>query len=145
LVAINEYHTFGPSLTNELRVGFNRFAQTVSAGNFSYPNLDSFPNLVLNDLNTLQIGPDGTHRKGPNQNTYSAAEAITWTKSAHTLKLVLKDASSSPANLHDNGRAANYEYVHALSFFQVRPGLLAERSNGTRYSMGPGSALLVRE
>jgi carboxypeptidase family protein len=43
LVAINEYHTFGPNLTNELRVGFNRFAQVVTAGNFSFPGLDSFP------------------------------------------------------------------------------------------------------
>ena len=47
LVTINEYHTFTPTLTNEIRLGYNRFAQTFSAGNFTFPGLDSFPNLAL--------------------------------------------------------------------------------------------------
>lgn len=66
LVAINEYHTFNPGLTNELRLGFNRFTNNFPAGNFSYPGLDSFPNLVFNDLGFLQLGPD------PNAPQYAA-------------------------------------------------------------------------
>jgi len=142
LVAINEYHTFGPSLTNELRVGFNRFAQTVSAGNFSYPNLDSFPNLVLNDLNTLQIGPDGNAPQGSNQNTYSAAEAITWTKSAHTLKFGFEGRKLIAPQTFTQRSRGDYEYVHALSFFQdAAPDFLAERSNGNPVFYGDQVAL----
>ncbi|MBV9888045.1 MAG: carboxypeptidase regulatory-like domain-containing protein, partial [Acidobacteria bacterium] len=70
LVTINEYHTFSPTLTNELRIGFNRFTQTFDAGKFSFPGLDSFPNLQLNDLNQLQIGPDPNAPQGAIQNTY---------------------------------------------------------------------------
>ena len=142
LVAINEYHTFGPNLTNEFRVGFNRFAQTVSAGNFAFPGVDSFPNLVLNDLNTLQIGPDGNAPQGSNQNTYSAAEAITWTKSAHTLKFGFEGRKLIAPQTFTQRSRGDYEYVHALSYFQdLAPDYLAERSNGNPVFYGDQVAL----
>ena len=34
-VALSEYHTFTPSLTNELRLGYNRFYNVTPSGNFS--------------------------------------------------------------------------------------------------------------
>jgi Carboxypeptidase regulatory-like domain/TonB dependent receptor len=142
LIAINEYHTFGPNLTNEFRLGFNRFAQIVSAGNFSYPNLDSFPNLVFNDLNTLQLGPDGNAPQSSIQNTYSAAEAITWTKSAHTLKFGFEGRKLIAPQTFTQRSRGDYEYVHALSFFQdAAPDYLAERSNGNPVFYGDQVAL----
>src|ERR1700687_513310 len=131
LVAINEYHTFGPNLTNEFRVGFNRFAQTFSAGNFSFPKLDSFPNLQLNDLGQLQIGPDPNAPQGANQNTYSAAEAITWTKSKHTLKFGFEGRKLIAPQTFTQRSRGDYEYTNSLSYFRdVAPDSLAERSNG---------------
>ena len=65
LVTLNEYHTFSPTLTNEVRLGYNRYAQIISGGNFSFPGLDSFPNLQLNDLGQLQIGPDPSRLRAP--------------------------------------------------------------------------------
>jgi Carboxypeptidase regulatory-like domain len=60
LVNISEFHTFSPTVTNEFRLGYNRFNQNISAGNFQYPGLDAFPNVTLFDLgNGLNIGPDG--------------------------------------------------------------------------------------
>lgn len=142
LVAINEYHTFGPNVANEFRVGFNRFAQTISAGNFAYPGLDSFPNLVFNDLNTLQVGPDGNAPQGSNQNTYSAAEAITWTKSQHTLKFGFEGRKLIAPQTFTQRSRGDYEYVHALSFFQdAAPDYLAERSNGNPVFYGDQVAL----
>jgi len=142
LVAINEYHTFGPNLTNEFRVGFNRFAQTVSAGNFAYPNLDSFPNLVLNDLNSLQIGPDGNAPQSSNQNTYSASEAITWTKSAHTLKFGFEARKLIAPQTFTQRSRGDYEYTQALTFFQDgAPDVLAQRSNGNPVFYGDQVAL----
>ena len=37
----SEYHNFTPNLTNEVRVGFNRFSQTFTDGGFSFPGTDS--------------------------------------------------------------------------------------------------------
>src|SRR5262249_36488215 len=51
---LGEYHTFTPSLLNEFRFGFNRFAQDIPSGNFSFSGLNQFPNLQFFDLGALQ-------------------------------------------------------------------------------------------
>src|ERR1700686_923443 len=51
LVTINEYHTFNPNTQNEFRLGYNRYFNQTPSGNFSFPGLDSFPNLQFFDLN----------------------------------------------------------------------------------------------
>jgi len=130
LVAINEYHTFSPSLTNEFRLGFNRFASNLPAGNFKYPGLDSFPNLFFNDTG-LQIGPDGNAPQSGIQNTYQAAEAITWTKSKHTLKFGAEGRKLIAPQTFTQRSRGDYEYTQSLLFFQdAAPDALAERSNG---------------
>jgi Carboxypeptidase regulatory-like domain len=142
LVAINEYHTFGPNLTNEFRVGFNRFAQAFSSGNFAFPGLDSFPNLVFNDLGALQVGPDSNAPQSANQNTYSAAEAITWTKSAHTLKFGFEGRKLIAPQTFTQRSRGDYEYNSTLNYFQdVAPDYLAERSNGNPVFYGDQVAL----
>jgi hypothetical protein len=130
LVAINEYHTFRPNLTNEVRLGFNRFASITPAGNFSFPGLDSFPNLFFNDTG-LQIGPDGNAPQSGIQNTYQAAEAITWTKSAHTLKFGAEGRKLIAPQTFTQRSRGDYEYTSSLLYFQdAAPDALAERSNG---------------
>src|SRR4029077_3091615 len=58
LTSISEFHTFSASLLNEFRLNYNRYTNTVTVGNFTYPGLDVFPNIrIASDLN-LQIGPD---------------------------------------------------------------------------------------
>ena len=130
LVAINEYHTFRPNLTNEFRLGFNRFASITPAGNFSFPGLDSFPNLFFNDTG-LQIGPDGNAPQSGIQNTYQAAESITWTKSAHTLKFGAEGRKLIAPQTFTQRSRGDYEYTSSLLYFQdAAPDALAERSNG---------------
>lgn len=142
LVAINEYHTFSANLTNEFRVGFNRFAQVVTAGNFSFPGLDSFPNLVFKDLNALQLGPNPNAPQGTIQNTYSAAEALTWTKSAHTLKFGFEGRKLIAPESFTQRVRGDYDYTKTLSYFQdVAPDFLAERSNGNPVFYGDQVAL----
>lgn len=130
LVAINEYHTFGPALTNEFRLGFNRFATILPAGNFSYPGLDSFPNLFFVDTG-LQIGPDGNAPQSGIQNTYQAAEALTWTKSNHSLKFGFEGRKLIAPQTFTQRSRGDYEYTQSLLFFRdAAPDYLAERSNG---------------
>ena len=142
LVTINEYHTFTPTLTNELRLGYNRFAQTFSAGNFNFPGLDSFPNLVLNDLNFLQIGPDGNAPQGSNQNTYQLAEALTWTKGKHTVKFGIEGRKLIAPQTFTQRVRGDYEYNNTLEYLQdLAPTSFAERSNGNAVYFGDQSAI----
>ncbi len=142
LVTINEYHTFTPTLTNEVRLGFNRFAQTFSSGNFNFPGLDSFPNLQFNDLGQLQVGPDPNAPQGAIQNTYQLSEAITWTKGVHTLKFGLEGRKLiAPQNFTQRARG-DYEYTNSVDYFEDNtPDALAERSNGNSIYYGDESAL----
>jgi hypothetical protein len=142
LVTINEYHTFSPSLTNEVRIGFNRFTQVFSAGNFSFPGLDSFPNLQFNDLGQLQVGPNTSAPQSAIQNTYQLAEAITWTKNAHTLKFGIEGRKLISPQTFTQRVRGDYEYVNTLSYLQdAVPDYLAERSNGNAVYYGDQSAL----
>ena len=129
LVTINEYHTFSPTLTNEVRLGFNRFAQNVSAGDFSYPGLDTFPNLQLNDLGFLQIGPNPRAPQSRIQNTYQLTEAITWTTNAHTLKFGIEGRKLIAPSTFTQHVRGDYEYNDTLTFLEdgVRCVLVRER------------------
>ncbi len=43
LFTFNEYHTVSPTLTNEFRLGFNRFAQEFTSGNFAFAGTRQLP------------------------------------------------------------------------------------------------------
>jgi len=142
LVTINEYHTFSPTLTNEFRVGFNRFTQNFDSGNFQYPGLDVFPNITLNDLNFLNIGPDGNAPQGAIQNTYQVAEAITWTKSAHTLKFGVEGRKLIAPQTFTQRVRGDYEYNTLQGYLQDQvPDSFVERSNGDAIYYGDQTAL----
>jgi Carboxypeptidase regulatory-like domain len=142
LVTINEYHTFTPTLTNELRFGYNRFAQVFSAGNFTFPGLDSFPNLQFNDLGSLQVGPDPNAPQSAIQNTYQLSEAITWTKGVHTLKFGVEGRKAISPQTFTQRVRGDYEYNNLLSYFQdAVPDYLAERSGGNTVYYGDQSSL----
>lgn len=87
LFALSEFHTFTPNLTNEVRIGFNRYATVLSAGNFKFPGLDMFPNLTFDDLGALNIGPDGNAPQSTVQNLYQFVDNISWTKGKHQFKV----------------------------------------------------------
>ncbi len=142
LVTINEYHTFTPMLTNELRFGYNRNTSEFSAGSFTFPGLDSFPNLQFNDLNSLQVGPDPNAPQGGVQNTYQLSEALTWSKGAHTLKFGVEGRKLIAPQVFTQRSRGDYEYNSTLAYFQdLAPDYLAERSNGNSIYYGDQSAL----
>jgi hypothetical protein len=127
---LGEYHTFSPTLTNELRIGYNRYKQVIGAGNFAFPGLDQFPNLSFDQLN-LQIGPNPNAPQFTIINTYQAADNLSWTKGRHTWQFGLEGRKYiSPQNFTQRSRG-DYEYS-ALELYlndQV-PDTLAERSVG---------------
>jgi hypothetical protein len=80
------YHTFGPNLTNELRLAYNRFSTFFTITNDKFPGLDAFPNIQLDNDLGLQVGPDPNGPQFEIQNTYQLVENLTWTKAKHTFK-----------------------------------------------------------
>ncbi|HYX00280.1 MAG TPA: carboxypeptidase regulatory-like domain-containing protein [Candidatus Elarobacter sp.] len=142
LVTVNEYHTFNASLSNELRLGFNRSYNRTSTGNFKFPGLDSFPDLLFDELNTLQMGPDPNGPQFGYQNLYQATDNVTWTKSHHTLKFGIEGRKYiSPQSFTQRSRG-DYEYSSMDRYFRdLNPDLLAERSNGDPIYYGDQTAL----
>ena len=134
LVALSEYHTFSPSITNEFRVGFNRFAQDFTVPDLSYlPTLDGFPNLTFDDLGGLNIGPDPNAPQFNIQNTYQAVDNLTWTKGGHTLKFGAEYRKAiSPQKFIQRSRG-DYEYANFETYVKdlIPDGAVNERSFGT--------------
>ena len=130
IATLSEYHNFTPNLTNELRLGFNRYNNPVNAGNFKFAGLDSFPNLTFDDIN-LQIGPDPNAPQTTIQNTYQFVDNVTWSRGRHTFKFGFDGRKSiSPQTFTQRGRG-DYDYSTLSVYLQdLTPDSLAERSVG---------------
>ena len=130
LVAINEYHTFSPSLTNELRLGYSRFTTEADAGNFLFPGLGTFPNLVFNDLN-VQLGPDPNAPSTTDQNTYEMSENLSWTHKNHSVKLGVEVRRYIAPNTFTQRARGDYEYSSLGTYlYDINPDGITERSTG---------------
>ncbi len=63
LVTFSEFHTFSPNLSSEFRIGYNRY-YNVTPATGTFPGLTQFPNITINDLNAVNIGPDPNAPQG---------------------------------------------------------------------------------
>jgi outer membrane receptor protein involved in Fe transport len=136
VATLSEYHIFSPVLTNEFRLGYNRLVVPITAGNFRYPGLDSFPNITLNELG-LDIGPNSSAPQGRTQNTYQIQDNITWLKSKHTLQFGWDGKRFiSPQTFTQRSRGA-YQYTTLENFLlDLTPDDLAQRSLGNTVYYG---------
>jgi hypothetical protein len=130
LIALTEFHTFSPSVTNEFRLGFNRYSNNYSAGNYKWPGLDQFPNINIFELNA-QLGPDGNAPQSGNQNQYQLTNNVSWTKGKHSLKFGFDGWKQiSPQSFTQRSRG-DYEWNFLSDYlFDYNPDYLAERSLG---------------
>jgi hypothetical protein len=138
---LTEYHNFTPNITNEFRLGYNRFNNTTPAGNFKFPGLDAFPNIVLNDTN-VNIGPDGNAPQYTIQNLYQVTENLSWVKGRHTFKIGFDGRKYiSPGTFTQRGRG-EYNYNSTILFLQdFTPDNLSERSLGNVVYYGDQTSL----
>lgn len=132
LATVSEYHTFNPRLTNELRLGFNRYYQDIPVfGNQTFPGLDQFPNIAVYELNG-SYGPDSGSPQFTIQNLYQITDNISWTKGAHTLKFGFDGWSSiSPTSFTQRARG-DYEWSYLSDYlYDNNPDGIAQRSLGS--------------
>jgi hypothetical protein len=130
LVTVSEYHTFTPALTNELRLGYNRFLLKYTVGSQSYPGLDQFPNINVYELNA-SIGPDPNAPQYSIQNLYQIADNVSWTKGKHSFKFGFDGWSSiSPTKFIQRSRG-DYEWSYLSDYlYDTYPDGIAQRSLG---------------
>ena len=131
IITGSEYHTFSPSVNNEVRIGFNRYGNTTPAGNFSFPGLDAYPNLNVFEGAGVQLGPDGNAPQFGYQNFYQLVDNISWLKGKHNFKFGAEYREYiSPQGFTQRVRG-DYEYTtFNLYFTDQVPDYLAERSIG---------------
>jgi hypothetical protein len=143
LIAISEYHVFTANLTNEFRIGFNRYANTLTAGNFTYPGLDSFPTFQFYDQDTISLGPDTNAPQFTIFNTYQLVDNVTYIKGKHTFKIGFDGRKYiSPQGFTQRARG-DYEYAFLDQFLHdLAPDAngFAERSTGNHTYYGDQTA-----
>ncbi|MGB6941675.1 MAG: carboxypeptidase regulatory-like domain-containing protein [Bryobacteraceae bacterium] len=137
LATISEYHNFSPNLTNELRLGFNRYSNDYPVPNISYPGLDQFPSINVYEGNFgSYFGPDPNAPQYGIQNTYQINDGINWTKGTHSFHFGFDGYSwISPQSFVQRSRG-DYEYSFLSDYmFDYYPDYIAQRSlGGQEYS-----------
>ncbi|MEO5923218.1 MAG: carboxypeptidase regulatory-like domain-containing protein [Bryobacteraceae bacterium] len=127
LASISEFHTFGPSLMNEVRATFNRYNDVRTAPNVKFPGLDVFPTIPIQDLFTV-VGTQIDLPQATTQNNYQLANNLTWNVGRHDLKFgVDARAEVSAMNFVSNQRG-NYGYT-TLNRFLLDQGPNLSGSN----------------
>jgi hypothetical protein len=142
LIALSEYHTFTTNLTNEARIGFNRYETSDPAGPFTYPGLDMFPNLTIYDQNGLNYGPDSDAPQSTIQNMYQFTDNIVYTHKAHSFKIGFDGRKFIAPQTFTQRVRGDYEWDYLTEFLHdLAPTNFGERSTGNFIYYGDQTAL----
>ena len=132
VIALSEYHTFSPTVSNEVRVGYNRWGYNYVVPNLTYlPTLDQFPNITIDELG-INIGPDPNAPQYSQQNLYQAVDNLTWVKGNHTFKFGGEGRRYITPQKFIQRSRGDYDYS-TLSLYALDqiPDTLGERSFGS--------------
>lgn len=141
LIAASEYHNFTPNLVNEARLGYNRYSNITSSGNFAFPGLDSFPNIWLYDTGYLDIGPDGNAPQSTLQNLYQFTDNVSWTKGKHTFKVGFDGRKYIAPESFTQRVRGDYEWNYTTEYLHdLAPTAFGERSTGNFFYYGDQTA-----
>ncbi len=86
IVTLSEYHNFGTNVSNEFRFGWNRNYNVYQVGSQTFPGLGTFPNITIQEMNGLNVGPDPNAPQGGIQNTYQFVDNLSWVKGRHNFR-----------------------------------------------------------
>ncbi len=131
LATMTEFHNFTPNLNNEFRLGYNRLGQVYSVGSQKYPGLDQFPNITIDDLGGVNIGPDPNAPQMTVQNTYQLTDNVTWTKGAHNVTFGLDVKKFISPQTFTQRQRGDYWYSSLNGFLTDQlPDVGVERNTG---------------
>jgi len=130
LLSFSEIHNFTPTLLNEFRFGYSRYNDSLPDGGFSFPGLDSFPNLVIDDLNSTQLGPYSTSPQFTIINSYQLIDNLSWTLGRHTMKFGWEGRKYIDGTQFTQRLRGDYEYDTLENYLKDISPVFAERNVG---------------
>jgi hypothetical protein len=110
LVTVAEDHVFSPNVINEVRVGYTRTSNDFTVPGFKFPGLDAFPNLQIDELGLINVGPDSSAPQYATQNTYQLQDNFSWNKGKHSFKFGLDLRKQIDPQLFVQRSRGDYEY-----------------------------------
>ena len=138
LISANEVHTFTPSLSNEFRLGYNRFFTQLDVPAINFPGLSQFPDLIFYDLSTTTyLGPDASAPQSDIQNLYQAIDSLTWIKGKHTLVFGVEGRKYIAPTVFVQRLRGDYEYSTLGRYLNdISPDAVGQR-NATPPGVSP--------
>jgi hypothetical protein len=130
LFSYSMFHTFTSNLSNETRLAFRRSQNNVPIPSQTFPGLDSFPNIILDDLG-LNVGPDPNAPSFTIENNYQVVDNVTYLWGNHSLKFGGDFRQVISPQRFVQRERGDYEYSRTDLFLRdVSPNRLGERNVG---------------
>ncbi len=128
-------HNFTDRLVNETRIAFRRSSFSFVVPGFTFPGLDSFPNIILDDLG-FNLGPDPNAPQFGIENNYQIVDNLSYSMGNHSLKFGGDFRKIiSPQHFVQRERG-DYEYVNTGDFLTDIIPVFAERNAGSNTYYG---------
>ena len=122
-------HNFSQNLINETRLAFRRSSYNFQVPEFTFPGLDSFPNISLDDLG-INIGPDGNAPQFGIENNYQVVDNVSYSHGNHSFKFGGDFRKIiSPQHFVQRERG-DYEYINTNDFLRDIVPVFGERNAG---------------
>jgi hypothetical protein len=136
LYSVSEFHNFTPTLQNEFRGSFSRNVNSLGLPDIKFPGLDVFPQITLDELNGITIGPDGP--SGSIQNLFQLQDNVSKVWGKHNIKAGYHFTDVILTNYFIQRVTGSYEYNTIEQYLlDLTPDVLGERSAGpTSYPAG---------
>jgi hypothetical protein len=132
LVSMSEFHNFGASSTNEIRLAFSRRFYDLSSPDVSFPGLDVFPNILIEQDLNLQLGPNPGFPQGYIQNTYQFVDNFTRIAGRHTVKFGYDFHDIIANSIFIQRLRGDYDYNNLNQFLlDLSPDDAGQRSAGS--------------
>lgn len=122
-------HNFTPKLTNETRLAYRRYVQTFPVPDITYPGLDQFPNITLDDLG-FQIGPNPNAPQFTIENSYQIVDQATYNFGRHSLKFGVDWRNIISPQSFVQRQRGDYEYPNLDLFLRDVQPSFGERTVG---------------
>jgi hypothetical protein len=132
LVALSEFHNFSPTATNEVRLAYSRRFSVTTSPDFSFPGLDVFPNILIEQDLNLQLGPNQNAPQGYVQNLAQFADNFTKIAGRHTIKAGYDLHDIVASNTFIQRLRGDYDYNTLNQYLlDLAPDAQGQRSAGS--------------
>ncbi|MEO6052314.1 MAG: carboxypeptidase regulatory-like domain-containing protein [Pyrinomonadaceae bacterium] len=122
-------HNFTSHLINETRLAFRRSSSALLVPNFTFPGLDAFPNIGLNDLG-VDIGPNGNAPQSGIENNYQVVNNLIYLAGNHSFKFGGDFRKIISPQRFVQRERGDYQYLSTQSFLRDLVPVFGERNVG---------------